>query len=101
MLRIRRELRRISIRPSEYGAGEGYHGYLHAKADAEVGNAVLPGVGRGLHHPLYASGAESSGDEYAIDVLYVFFPECLGIDPADINGGLMSPSGVPEGLIHR
>ena len=55
------------------------HGALHSQADAEKGDAVLPGVGHGVHLALDAAVAEPAGHEHAVDAVQ----QALGAFPLD------------------
>ena len=47
-------------------AGKFDHCHLHAQADAEIGNVVLPGILRRQDHALNAAAAEAAGNQDAV-----------------------------------
>ena len=55
------------------------HGTLHPQADAEEGDAVLAGVGHGVHLAFDAAVAESAGHEHAVNAVQ----QALGAFPLD------------------
>ena len=65
------------------------HGDLHAKADAEVGQALFAGIARGQQHAVDAASAEAAGHDDAIQTaqerVAVFRRQVLGIDPVDVD----------------
>ena len=61
------ELAGIGLLQPDDVSGELGHGALHAQADAEEGDAALPGEADGVDLALDAPFAESAGHEDSID----------------------------------
>ena len=80
------------------------HGDLHAQADAEVRDMMLPGVLRGQDHALDSPAAESTGDDHALegteDAVDVLLRQGFGVNPRDFHPGIQRVSGMAERLRH-
>ena len=79
--------------------------HLHAEAEAEARDLVLPGVaGRG-DLALDAALAEPAGDHDAVEVAQAALGEqaldVLGLDPVDLDVGAVVEAAVLQRLDHR
>src|SRR5690606_17983542 len=86
------------LQPGEVAGGLDDHA-LHAEADAEQRDLVLPGVADGADLALYAADAEAAGDEHAVDAVELALGALGGLavvalDPADVDAGVV---GEPAG----
>ena len=79
--------------------------HLHAQADAEVGDVVLPGIAAGADHALDAPVAEAAGHQDAGTarqmLLHIAGGQVLGVHPFDLHDGVIGRSGVIQRLHHR
>lgn len=83
-------------------AGKFHHGQLHAQADAEEGNVILPGIADGLDFSFYPLLPVPAGNEDPLDPgQVVFYPalfQVFGVYPPDINACAGGNAGMDEGL---
>ena len=85
--------------------GEFDDGHLHAQADAQIGEGVLPGVLGGENHALNPPVPEAARYEYAGQSRQFFrsIPgrQCFRIYPADVHMGILIIPCVTQGFGHR
>ena len=78
--------------------------HLHPQADAEIGDAVLPGIANGAEHALDAPVAEAAGHQNAgaarQPLRRVAVGQALGVDPIDVHDGVVGGAGVVQRLHH-
>ena len=77
-------------------------GHLHAEADAEEGDAVLPGVLDGPDHAAGPAHAEAAGHQDPVAVLEegggILVLQVLGLDPLQVHVRLQPVARMVQGL---
>ena len=85
-------------------AGKFDDGHLHPKADAQIGDVLLPGIAGGDDHALHPPIAEAAGDDDPITAGkhrgHSFLRHGLAVDPADVDRGAAGIARVAQGLRH-
>ena len=98
------ELSRVGAGHAGLVAGILDDGALHAEADAEIGNAVLPCVLRGKDLALNAARSESSRNQDCVkipELVGSVMLEGLGVNVADLDLDLVVDACVLQGLVDR
>ena len=98
------ELSRVGARHAGLVASKLNDGALHAEADAEIGNAVLPRVLGGEDLAFNAARAEAARNQDCVEILELVGSvvlECLGVNVADLDLNLVVDACVLEGLVDR
>ena len=105
VLAVRGKLAGVGVGVAQHVAGKLHHHDLHTKADAKVGDIVLPGVLRGLDHALNAAVAKAAGHDDAVhigeDLLAGFLiGQVLALHPLDLHLTVVLKAGVVQALHH-
>src|SRR5699024_343586 len=94
----------VGVGHAAHMAGKLHHSQLHAQADAQEGDVVLPGVTDGGNFALNAPVAKAAGHQNTLHALqhlgHVVLGDRLGVHPADVHLHVVFNAAVGEGLHH-
>ena len=102
MAALRGKFTRIGACKTEYMAGKFDDGNLHTEANAQIGNAMLPGILSRQNHAFDAAASEAARDKNPVklgeQLVLRVCRDRLRVDPLNVHLCTKGKPGVPQGL---